>query len=612
MIKTLIKKTKTTEKQHIKAEAAVSASIVHTLGAHSPPGLSRSVPTSATSPGPRTRGASEDSQYSDYDSQFYNHGDHDHPYHTQIVSQYGYTQDPSETHYYGYPTYPSTPYEVDVKTERETFINDVPTRTDSTMSTFSTYHPPHTSLPPLLEHEWSVDPAEEELYTGEGLVEGEVFTQFPNSGHEFVDFEQPSEITSNTTTSIELDEQDNELLKHFFENVLGLIFPIMDVNETGSVSSRVVIPALKSNKVYLSTCLASAAIHLKSTTPSSASDELDLNINKHRFAAIQQLCESLNHEEEHGQNLEATLALITQSCIVGAVKDDLPHIPWHKHFDAAFTLIQRLQLPQLLLESTHTLTPPPFNMTVAAWIDILGATLLGQAPKFADIYREKHLSGSSSGLAEIMGCDDRIMYLISELSCLTGLQRSNSISEEQLCSHITNLGQQIELHESSLSSMDSSVISDTGAVRPRILQRNITLLFSKAARITLCALIPGITNQNNTMRNLLVEFTHLLSLIPTGPAGFDRCIAWPLLIAGAHSTPDSIFRTVFAERSVLLGGSAVAETGSLGRVTAMLHEIWRGHAGLGYGIGIGGGVAEAGEADWRDVMRVCEWDFLIL
>lgn len=599
MIKTLIKKTKTTEKQVIKAEATA-----HTLGAHSPPGLSRSVPTSATSPGSRTRGVSEGSPSSDYDAQFYNQGQHhdQHPYHhTQIVSQYAYTHDPSETHYYGYPTYPSTPYEVDIKTERQTFINDIPTRRDSTMSSFSTYHPPppHTSLPPLPEHEWALDPEEVIPYGEE-----ELFEEFPSIGHEFVEFEQPlPEITTDnttTTTSIELDEQDNDLLKHFFENVLGLIFPIMDVNEIGSVSSRVVIPALKSNKVYLSTCLASAAIHLKSITPSSSSSsDLDLNINKHRFAAIQQLCESLNHEDEHDQNLEATLALITQSCIVGSVKDDLPHIPWHKHFEAAVTLIQRLQLPQQLLlinPVTHNSIPPPFNMTVAAWIDILGATLLGQAPKFADVYREKHLSGFSTGLAEIMGCDDRIMYLISELSCLTGLQRTDAISEEQLCTHITNLGQQIELHESSLQTFDSNVISESGAIRPRILQRNITLLFSKAARINLCALIPGITTQNGTMRNLLIEFTHLLSLIPSGPNGFDRSIAWPLLIAGAHSTSDSVFRTIFAERMTLLG--TPAETGSLGRVGAMLNEIWTQDENEG--------------CDWRDIMAAKGWDFLIL
>ena len=37
---------------------------------------------------------------------------------------------------------PISPYEVDIKTERQIFINDVPTRRDSTISTFSTFQPP--------------------------------------------------------------------------------------------------------------------------------------------------------------------------------------------------------------------------------------------------------------------------------------------------------------------------------------------------------------------------------------------------------------------------------------------------------------------------------------
>lgn len=616
LIKTLIKKTKTTEKQLSKEAAAVAAAsnTVHPLGAHTPPGLSRSVPTSATSPGSitgRTRGVSEDSQYSDYDLQFYNEA-HD-PYHAQIMSQYAYSHEPSQAHYYGYPTYPSTPYEVDIKTERQMYINDVPTRRDSTISSFSTYNPPHTALPPLLEHEWMPEP--EDIYE----EAGEVFSSEYPAAQDYVEFQQP-ESTTETTINIDLDECDRHLLEHFFSHVLPLIYPVMDTAENGSATSRIIIPALQSNKTYLSSCLSIAAIHLRSMTQ-EPSEQLDADIVRHRYATISQLCEALNHDQEHDKILEATLAMITLPCTVGRPEDTLPDIPWHKHFEAAHSLIQRLQLPSLLLDSTQ---PAPFNMSVAAWIDILGATMLGQAPKFANIYREKHLAGSMSGLAELMGCDDRIMYLISELSCLGGLE---NISEEQLCSHITTLGQQIELHESCLSNMyDSDAISpETGAVRPQILQRNITLLFSKAARIYLCSMIPGITRHDPTMRNLLNEFTTLMDLIPSGPLGFDRSIVWPLLIAGAHSTRDSLFRAVLAERVSFLGD--LAHGGSFGRVVKLLHEVWATNDGVDSAVEAREASATAAgeskqqqqaqtmvpqDVHWRDIMQTKGWDFLLI
>ena len=58
-----------------------------------------------------------------------------------------------------------TPYEIDVKTERQMFVNDNgPTRSESTISTFSTYHPPPPPRPCYLR--FPVEGAEfvEEIY----------------------------------------------------------------------------------------------------------------------------------------------------------------------------------------------------------------------------------------------------------------------------------------------------------------------------------------------------------------------------------------------------------------------------------------------------------------
>ena len=86
-------------------------------------------------------------------------------------------------------------------------------------------------------------------------------------------------------------------------------------------------------------------------------------------------------------------------------------------------------------------------MTLTAWIDILGATMLGRAPVFADTYREKHLSFGASGLREMMGCDDRVMYLISEIACLEALKKQDMLSAMDLCQHVSSLAHQIDMTE---------------------------------------------------------------------------------------------------------------------------------------------------------------------
>ncbi|CRK19239.1 hypothetical protein BN1708_017734, partial [Verticillium longisporum] len=130
-------------------------------------------------------------------------------------------------------------------------------------------------------------------------------------------------------------------------------------------------------------------------------------------------------------------------------------------------------------------------MTLTAWIDILGATMQGQAPTFAHTYREKHLSPTnpSLGLRELMGCEDRVMYLISEIACLEALKREG-MDDITLCQHVHALGEQIGLTEVGDTS-PKLPFNASGTLSPKQLSRNLTTAFRLAARIYLCSLVPG-------------------------------------------------------------------------------------------------------------------------
>jgi hypothetical protein len=503
------------------------------------------------------------------------------PPHPQYVSQHAQ-----------YPMF--SPYDIDIKTERSIYVNDVQTRKDSTISTFSTFQPPPMSdgMPGYPNDSWVQEEYHEDLHE-----------TFPEEHVDFNFFEFPhGQLTPTHETVITVEEDDKYLLTHFLDKVIKLVFPILDTNQHGSARSDVVLPALESNKAYLHCCLSIAATHMKATEGRSG-EQIDNDIVRHRYSAVSELCEALGQDTNHDRILEATLGMIFFQCSVGRPDDALPDIPWHHHFQAAASLVNKLEYPSTMVELSMTgAAHPPFNMTLTAWIDILGATMAGRMPVFADTYRELNLNHGSAGLAELMGCDDKIMFLISEIACLD-LQRSEGLDDMLLCKYVEILATEIGSSEPAVGSAVDTCFSPTGAIRPKQLRINLTAVFRLAARIYLCTLVPGYEPRSPSVCHLLAQFAELMNYIPEGPDGFDRSLAWPLLIAGSCATANTPFRFMFADRSAKLGDAAAF--GSFGRIREILGTVWE----------INDSAAERGDfhgVQWREVMRENKWDFLLI
>lgn len=527
------------------------------------------------------------------------------------------------------------PYEVDVKTERQMFVNDVPTMRESHVSTFSTMHtppPPGTVLPAAaFSHDtggggWTEHVHQERR---ESLSEEALNVNFFDFAHG-----PPQESRQ---VQVELEENDQRLLEHFVQHVLPTIFPILESNQHGSVGSDLILPALQTNSIYLHCCLSTAAQHIKTlnvaagiTTTAAPGEEgdPDADIMRHRYATIWSLCEALKRDENHQQILEATLGLIFFQCVVGRPDDGLLDIAWHQHFQAAISLVQKLDLPRLVSDPTAAAVaaagggggggggaaPPPlaqtpFNMTLTAWIDILGGSMLGTSPTFAHTYREKHLSATPQlGLRELMGCEDRVMYLISEIACLESLKKGG-MDDLLLCNHIHTLGQQMSLTEAGDSDGDAPRLPFTasGSLSPRQLSRNMTAAFRTAARIYLCSLVPGFSPAQDSPAALGDRLAAVLRCIPAGPRGYDRSLVWVYLMGGSISAPGSAFRVLFEDRVAALG--ELARCGSFGRMVGLLRELWRQNDQLALASPPG---VPPPFVHWRDVMQMNGWDYLLI
>ncbi|KAL4923853.1 Zn(II)2Cys6 transcription factor [Aspergillus undulatus] len=448
------------------------------------------------------------------------------------------------------------PYEVDVKTERQTFVNDIQLRHDSISSTFSTFAPPQLNapLPTFPGDEWFQD---------------EYFRTPALPGIDPALCDQTFPDSYDMLQNIPVNDYDRPLLDHFIHSVLPMSFPVLEAHNRGHLRVQAVLQTLETNKCYLHCCLSVAAIHLK-TTENITGEQIDHDIMRNRFEAISQLCQALGDDTEHQEILDATLAMIFFHSSVGPADDNLPDIPWLDHFQAAANLVQRLGLTA---DAPNPYVLPPFSMSLTAWIDILGSTMHRGTPEFAHNYRSKHLGGVSLGLRELMGCEDRVMYLISEIACLDALKADGRVDDMQVCSHVSGLGQQLEFTEPADHMLESPFSATSGLLRPEILTKNMTAIFRIAARIYLCSLVPGFEATQPSNINLVQALASALQYIPSGPGGFDRSLVWPLFIAGVYSTPGCEFRNVLTERAAALAEHATL--GSFGRMYKILQEVWR-------------------------------------
>jgi hypothetical protein len=375
--------------------------------------------------------------------------------------------------------------------------------------------------------------------------------------------------------SVDVDECDRPLLDHFFDHVLPLMFPVLEARQHGTFGSNVVIPALESSKAYRHSCLLAAATHMRITQGESRQD-IQNAIVKHRHQGLLEVCDGLTittDESSLSMFLDATLATIFFGNAVDSPTGSTWEFPWHTHLPLAKDLAQRLDLPnQPAMAGQSNSHIPPFSMTLFAWVDILGSTMLGQMPEYAQTYRHKLRQCAGSGLQEVMGCEDRVMYLISEIAFLDNLKTEQGLDHSTLCTLVQSIGEELNLTEPPAESLRKVPPPTSGDAYSRQLVLNITALFRVAARIYICSLIPESPRRQAELLKLTVYAAEILDLIPSGPEGFDRSIVWPLLICGAFSTPEGNFRQVLQTRIKLLGDQAAV--GNFGRLVQVLQEVW--------------------------------------
>jgi len=574
------------------------------MSANTPPELSFSVPTSECySDGfsRPTRSHSVDSGFSlDYDYE------NDTNQFSKIPEMLG---ESTNVHYIQTfnPSYQQN-YQYDVLTENQSYINTMPPppRKDSTApycgdlrdrrdSTYASVVLP--SMP--IEIYPEVD-LHHDVHPSQYMLASQAQPAIDDTlEYNYVDFSAFGQ-----TAPIPLmpdQDRDQLLLNHFVTNVLQLMLPVLEVN-IPCAQQNFVLPALQNNRAFLHSCLAVSAMHLKATRDIEGND-VDEDILRHRKSTIEELCESMNTNSDQMQLLEAILGIILFRSSVGSADDTLPDIAWHQHFGPAMKLIHQMELQSSLVPLTNESPACSFNLSIAAWIDILGSTMRGCIPAMANTYRDKFINSETSGLSQLMGCDDQVMYLISEIACLE-THKNAGLSDEVLLEQVTQLARQIDYTETPSDPVLAA--SQAAQIDTGLLSDLMTAAFRCAARIYLTSLVPGckdgvpapFNHHDGHIKSLLNKLTSILEQIPTGIDGFDRSLVWVYLIGGSVATPDSSFRSLLTSRADLLMDEA--RFGSFGSMFNLITNVWQRQD------------ESESYVHWRDIMNEFGWDFLLI
>ncbi|KAI1139511.1 hypothetical protein F5Y05DRAFT_325333 [Hypoxylon sp. FL0543] len=397
-------------------------------------------------------------------------------------------------------------------------------------------------------------------------------------------------------------QRDRPMIDHFVRSILPDIFPIYQLTRARHPSiSHFVLTSLEKNESFVHCCLMVAAQHYKTITDNQA-ESIDETILEHNSMLIKILKNQLNRKEDYEQVLQTTLSLIAFQCHIGVYDSSILSVPFREHIQGATSVAHALELPDLVSSSKQPEGLDRLYISMTAWIDILGATMTGSAPYFARIYRERHISMNDThlGLVDLMGCEDRVMYLISEIACLDMLVMQG-LDDADLRQQTTILDNQLDnakrLHEGARS------IDISGSYYLVQLTYIITEAFLAAAKIYLRCLDPNFSPLDCTEQ--VDQITDFLAYVPNQPKEYDRSLVWVYLVCGSVSVPSSRFRLFFANRIAQLGDAA--KLGSFGGLVSLLREIWD-----PTNLEMQDLLMAPRSVVWRDAMNLLGWDYLLI
>ena len=255
---------------------------------------------------------------------------------------------------------------------------------------------------------------------------------------------------------------------------------------------------------------------------------------------------------------------------------------------------------------------PSTSTAAAAYFDIISAAMFGYTPKFASAYQSTLFSSSpgSLGIRAFNGCDDRVLYIISEIVYLEMLKAGITAAQLSDCAPLLNRHLQRYTSDAETRIFDHTLeigvpFANGFVPLPSDL---IVAAFRVAARIYLLSLLPDFRRRSDTVRALVEQLVHPLTLLCERDHRVCGGLTWVYIIGEAASVRGDRFRVLLEAKllmEAMLGrtgnkssgkSSGFVENGGFGDVLMKLTELWERDDDVREGMG-----------KWRDVLKSFKW-----
>lgn len=194
------------------------------------------------------------------------------------------------------------------------------------------------------------------------------------------------------------------LLKNFADNILPLLVLTPGSQYHSSAGATIRQPK-DSDGAYFHGCLTMSALLLKEVSQSQA-PFLKVIISQLWIMTIDGLREAVERKPVKEGLFQAKFGNNIPALGNGSARRP----------DLGYLWARSLQGHDANLRAHATLSKEPSEMSsnraLISWIDILGSAMRGCTTHFPKTYRTNYVQNYSIGLQQMMGCDDRTVYLI--------------------------------------------------------------------------------------------------------------------------------------------------------------------------------------------------------
>ncbi|KAK6347250.1 hypothetical protein TWF696_007322 [Orbilia brochopaga] len=209
---------------------------------------------------------------------------------------------------------------------------------------------------------------------------------------------------------------DINLASLYLRTIFGVTYRALSDEQVFRYNDALILPMFKDNKSFLHGCLSSTALHLTATNVSETQRKgLVTEVYRHRQKSLK----SLKAQVANSANNEERIKIAATVCALISFDVFSRRTDWRVHVKAATDCVVLLNWCQQ--RPTHP--GQWFIYSRVLWLDILSSLTTGEKPVFSDFYHSilflpPEARSSVNDLGRMTGCEDAVLYLISEITCL--------------------------------------------------------------------------------------------------------------------------------------------------------------------------------------------------